>query len=512
MADWSPPEASKEWTPPEAKPADEDVGGETFAKLPKFAQMPARTLVGGAEALGAATTGALSGLGGTVKGIAEGGYPAIPGKAEKIAEEFQRAHTYQPRTQMGKAAVGGLARGAEALSRTGIPQALAPVAGMTGELSQAGRAITPAARAVKDITRPAISRTAALQEGLGTQLGKKTGYFARPEPIASPEGLVSIGEKHAQKLTTKAKELFDARSKEAKVNYDNSLKAAREEQAKGNPFATSPQGQALLDSLENDKYQVAGGQKFLKSDAEINGINRLIQAIKGKTTGGEVTPIGKGKISAGITKKAPTETIQKDVTAMIDELRDLRDVNATGKPHEAYGALDAQYKRDLINKLEKSLYSWNDKYRVADEAYKAASEKLLPFKTRVMSRAMKGEKFDPSDLVASPEELPRIFFKTKDSVAQLKEVTGDPKFVADTAKEYVSTILENKTPEQVKAFAFNENNAGWMQEAGIKDTVQEYANKATKAENRRDIRKKIGYGALGLAIGTGAAGKIGGIF
>ena len=43
-------------------------------------------------------------------------------------------------------------------------------------------------------------------------------------------------------------------------------------------------------------------------------------------------------------------------------------------------------------------------------------------------------------------------------------------------------------------------NTGWLREAGILEPVQEYASKTAKAENRADILKKIGYGAVGAAV------------
>ena len=323
----------------------------------------------------------------------------------------------------------------------------------------------------------------------------------RPAPIAEAEGLEVVGEKGFKLIKDKADKLYSERSKEAEQKYNEAFDAARKTQAKGQPFAISPQGRALLQQLENEKAIIAGGKKFAVGEEQIAGIDRLINAIKGKTVGGETVPVGKGVVSGKLTKQTPSETTEKDIKALVEELRFLRDVDAKGKPYEAYAGLSADYKRDLKSALEKALHSWSDEYRLADEAYKAASQKLAPFRTELMSRALKGEKFDPKSMVKSPEEFGTTFFTDVDGVRQLKAVTQDPAAVAQLGKEYVSSLLANKTPAEVKRFALDAKNSGWMKEAGINDAVQKYAQQVSTAESRQDILKKLGYGAVVGTIG-----------
>lgn len=360
------------------------------------------------------------------------------------------------------------------------------------------------------------AKSAGLGAALGTTLGvagplamkggKAVGEFAgslkSPVPIADVEGLTKVGEKGFNLLQSKAKKLYDQRSTEAEQKYKEAFDAARKAQAQGQPFATSPQGQALLQSLENEKNVVSGGKQFSVGEEQVKGIDRLINAIKGVSTGGQVVPVGSGKVSAGLTKKTPGTTKEKDIKAIVEELRFLRDVDAKGKPYEAYAALDAKYKRDLIKKLESSLYTWNPEYKAADEAYKVASEQLKPFKTDLMSKALKGEKFHPQDLIASPEEFGSKFFKDVDGVRQLKAVTQDPAEVAKLSKEYVASMLADKTPAQIKTFSTDPQNIGWMKEAGIYDDVAKYASQANTAASRQKILSRLGYGVAATAVGT----------
>lgn len=329
-----------------------------------------------------------------------------------------------------------------------------------------------------------------------------------PEPLAPIKDMAQLGEKGFKILKDKAGKLFEARSAEAEQKYEQAFNAARQKQASGQPFASSADGQNLLAKLEQDKRILAGGQEFEKGQEKIAGIDRLINAIKGTTTGGKTVPVGKGLVSSNVNKKTPSKTTEKDIEALVEELRFLRDVDAKGKPYEAYAGLSAEYKRDLKNSLEQALHGWSDEYRAADEAYKAASAKLAPFKTQLMSGALKGEKFNPSDLVKSPEEFGHTFFSDVNGVKNLKEATGDPAQVASLGKEYMASLFSNKTPQQIQAIVRDPKNVGWLKEAGIYNDVEDYAMKATKAAKKEEILSNLKKGAfigVGTALGLGGA-------
>ena len=356
---------------------------------------------------------------------------------------------------------------------------------------------------------PMIAAGGSLVETLGKGVIKSGKELAaslkRPPPIAAAEGLDVVGEKGFDLVKKKAEKLYEARKTEAEEKYSNAYDAARKAQALGQPFATSPQGMSLLQSLEKEKSILAGGKKFARGEEKIAGINRLINAVKGTKTGGErvAKEIPRvGQTPGKIFKTTPAKTTEKDIEAIVEELRFLRDVDAKGKSYEAYASLDANYKRDLISKLESALYDWNKDYRLADEAYKAASKKLEPFKTQLMSNALKGEKFNPKDLVASPEEFGPKFFSDVDGVRQLKEVTQDAAAVNQLGKEYVASLLSNKTPQQIQAFVKDPKNIGWLRESGILEDVTKYANQAEKAASRSEILSNLKKGAI---YGIGAA-------
>jgi hypothetical protein len=405
---------------------------------------------------------------------------------------------------LGGAIAGGYT-GSKLQEKAGqyVPQQVKEATGFTSEQRAAERKAAPKSTFAGEIA-PDVAASIPTLYRLGkfgvTKASDLVSSLKQPKPLADAEGLDVVGEKGFKLLTDKFDDLYKARKAEADTKYNAAFDAARDAQAQGNPFATSPQGQALLQTLESEKTKLSGSKNYLVGEEKIAGINRLIDAIKGVTKGGERTAKEierTARPTAKIYTQTPKKTTEKDIEAVVEELRFLRDVDAKGKPYEAYAALQTEYKRDLIDMLEKSLYQWNNDYRIADEAYRAASQKLEPFKTRLMENALKGEKFDPKSLVASPEEFGPKFFSNVNSVRQLKEVTQDPSSVAQLGKEYVASVLSNKTPKEVKEFAMAAKNSGWMKEAGIYDDVVNYANKASTAANRKEILKKIGYATIG---------------
>jgi len=116
--------------------------------------------------------------------------------------------------------------------------------------------------------------------------------FKKPAAIADAEALDVVGEKGFDLIKKKAEKLYGARSAEADQKYNEAFDAARKAQALGEPFAVSNQGRALIQSLEAEKSVLAGGERFARGEEKIAGINRLIDAIKGKTTGG-IEPVSK---------------------------------------------------------------------------------------------------------------------------------------------------------------------------------------------------------------------------
>ena len=491
MADTTPDWAKKDfptWATERIKTVEEPTLGQEAKAFGKSALESTPGALGGyAGAEAGAALGSMLGPIGTVVGGLGGGLAGYLG-GEYLGEKAGKA----------------------------IPKPVKEATGFTPEQRAEEKRQMPIASTAGALA-PDVAAAAPSLYSLGkfgvTKANELAESLRAPKPIAPAEGLDVVGEKGFKLIQDKAEKLYQARRAEAEQKYNDAFTAARQAQAKGEPFITSKAGKNLIAQLENDKNVIAGREKFGVGEEKVKGIDRLINALKGTTTGGGTAPVGKGLVTSKLTKKLPSETKEKDIQAVVEELRFLRDVDAKGKPYEAYAGLQADYKRDLIKKLENALYEWNPEYKAADEAYKAASAKLQPFKTQLMSGALKGEKFDPKALVKSPEDFGPTFFSDVNGVRQLKEVTQDPTQVANLGKEYVASLLSGKTPAQIKEFASNAKNVPWLKEAGINGEVQQFAQKASTAQTRQNILKGLGYGTavstLGYTFGRPLAQSIG---
>jgi hypothetical protein len=368
---------------------------------------------------------------------------------------------------------------------------------------------TETAEKVGEIAPAAVAGGKGLYDlgRFGFNLAK--GALTAPKALGKEATFTELGTKIESTLKGKKGQEYKARKLDADTNYKEAKDIALAKQGQGNAFAQSPQGQKLIKELEEAKYTYSDGKRFLKSGPEIKAIDHLIEVIKPEVTVSQRTALSTNPFSAKTTYPGVRKETQKGIEALIDELRQIREVNKPGAAATNYDGLSATYRRDLAKLLEgnvkdgKGLYGWSPEYAKADELYKAASKKLEPFETELMRRVLREEKYAPGESVKDVESFATEFFKNGDTVKQLKDATGDPKMVADLAKDYVSTIFSNKTPKEVKAIAFDPKNEGWLRESGIKQLVQDYAERASTVQNKKDVLKYLGYAGAGYT-GTNA--------
>lgn len=463
------PLSPEQWMKTKAPKKDEGFGIE---KVPEAALSSAESLVRGGIAGTVASVPSLLGIPGTIQELTTGktSLPTMERIYTPIAETVKRA----------------IPRISKADERTGGFEAIGEVVGVPVPSRATAKAVEKTAETVRAIRAPA--------------------------PIAERAGLVNIGEKLESKVKGAAGARLEKRAEQAEELYTNALNTARRKQATETSFGLSDQGRAVIQQLEGMKRVAAGDKNFEVAQEKINALNRTIDAVKATVTGGERVPVGKGKVSGRLERTTPTKIKEKDIDSVITELRYLREVNKPGMEFTGYKALDANTRRDIINVLQKGLYDWSPEYARADNAYKAASQSLRPFQTQLMERLLKREKYDPSELAKDTEQFAQQFFNSRDSVKNLKVALQDDAFVNNIAKEYVATLFSNKTPAEIKRYAFDPTNEGWMREAGIYDTVTNFANRAVKSEGYKDIIKRMGIIAGGLGIGFPIASRVGSIF
>jgi len=463
----------------------------------KYVEEP---LYGPAEALTSLGTGMVGGavapLYGVGKSIAAGKYGTPQGvkMAEEQAAKAQEALTYQPRTKTGQAILGGVG----SLGRAIGADNLAVLTPLTPELSAlrappgAMRAATQPLRKAADVTTQPVRAAAG-----------KVGEMVSPkvEPVGDPSGFTSIGQKVQQKVSGAESRALQSRANEADALYTQARDTARALQTE-EPFSESIAGKRLFDELQREKGFSEGGKKFEVGADKVQAIDRLLSALTPKVSGGERQLQGLQQF--GPTKKTTT---YKDVDAVIEELRSLREAYKPGAPKEGYAALESGYRKHLEEMLTQALYDWAPAYEKADQAYREASINLRPFKTQLMQRLLKKEKFSPQELISDTEKFAQEFFDTADTVKQLKSAIKDDVFVKDIASDYFATVVGNKSPEAIRNFVADPKNQGWMQESGILDAAQRFAKQTTKAERADDIKRIIKRGLIGgAAAGLGIKG------
>ena len=102
-----------------------------------------------------------------------------------------------------------------------------------------------------------------------------------------------------------------------------------------------------------------------------------------------------------------------------------------------------------------------------------------------------------------PAQLPGQFFKSRRSVQELKEFSGNPALVESAARRHVGNEISGMTkPEQVRTYL--RNNEDWLQEVpAVRQELSQLADRLQRGETTRSLAR---LGAVGLGAGAGATG------
>ena len=115
------------------------------------------------------------------------------------------------------------------------------------------------------------------------------------------------------------------------------------------------------------------------------------------------------------------------------------------------------------------------------KGYAGASEELQKFGSTAGKKATALDRVDQDKFANDAAGLSAHYFRSQQSVRDLKELTGKPELVAKLARDHVSQELAGKSSNQVAAWA--RKNADWTREVpGLPKAVSDYAAKVAKAE------------------------------
>jgi hypothetical protein len=142
--------------------------------------------------------------------------------------------------------------------------------------------------------------------------------------------------------------------------------------------------------------------------------------------------------------------------------RFLRD-RADGLPAEGFDAIGQIQAGKLARAIEAIQAEFSPGIKTFLEKYKADSEPLRAFKTKIGEQIVGKEEFDWGRSAADAATLGDALFKSKGTVDLLIELTGGDRAAAeDIARSYVADALQNADAKGVRNFLNNKVTRDWI--------------------------------------------------
>jgi len=176
------------------------------------------------------------------------------------------------------------------------------------------------------------------------------------------------------------------------------------------------------------------------------------------------------------------KTFPTSFDALDDVRRRLGDV-AFGKEVEGYSAIGADIARQYYGKISEIQSKFAGKaHDDLQGGYEAASRLLDKYKSQAGKKATAEDRFDPTRFKTDPASLPNSYFSSKQSVADLLELTGgDRALVTQAASDFTARQLRDKNAKGVKDWA--NKNGDWLESLPeVKSKVNAYLSTLERAE------------------------------
>jgi hypothetical protein len=349
-----------------------------------------------------------------------------------------------------------------------------------------------------DITKEAEGRAAARKaEGLTAQqqaeaqaekmrlAGKKTteigaeatkeGQAARAQ-IGQERESSDVGNTLRQKIMSLFGKMTEARSAQyqAQKAIRDAEVAAKEDA--GQLVKDLPEYQSLLEGLRSKLLIGKESQQQKTAPVTETGVLQAYQNI--------YNAVNSRRVQIGIdTNGNPAyKTFPTSFEALDDVRRRLGDV-AFGKDVEGYSAIGADIARQYYGKISEIQSKFAGKsHDELQGGYEAASRLLDKYKSQAGKKATAEDRFDPTRFKTDPASLPNSYFNSKQSVADLLELTGgDRALVTQAASDFTARQLRDKNAKGVKDWA--NKNGDWLESLPeVKSKVNAYLATLERAE------------------------------
>jgi len=226
-------------------------------------------------------------------------------------------------------------------------------------------------------------------------------------------------------------------------------------EAAGNFVQKLPEYESLLKDLREKLLIGKAAQKQKTAPVTEKGVLQAYQNIYDAVTSRKVA-IGINSDGNPVYKTFPTS-----FQALDDVRRRLGDT-AFGKEVEGYSAIGTtiaeKYYKTISNIQSKFAGEAHDKLQ---GDYEIASRLLDKFKSKAGQKVTALDRFDPTRYKTDPASITNDFFKTKQSVSDLLELTGnDLSFVLKSASDHVARELKNKDATGIKNWI--DKNSDWL--------------------------------------------------
>lgn len=203
------------------------------------------------------------------------------------------------------------------------------------------------------------------------------------------------------------------------------------------------------------------------------------------------------------TSTGQREVIQPNIEAIEIERRKLRDI-AQNYGEEGYSGAQRTFAKELADMFETIITMRAPAAENAIRIYREVSEPINRYATALGQRVtQRAGEYLPDVPKMDPAQLPGQFFKSRRSVQELKEFSGNPALVESAARRHVGNEISGMTkPEQVRTYL--RNNEDWLQEVpAVRQELSQLADRLQRGETTRSLAR---LGAVGLGAGAGATG------
>jgi hypothetical protein len=245
-------------------------------------------------------------------------------------------------------------------------------------------------------------------------------------------------------------------------------------------FIDSAKGMPELKlELDTALLRTAKGQAAAKGMAQVtdpgthNSYQRMFEAVTNK------------RAQVGIDAEGnPIYKTFKTSFGAIDQVRRQLGKVAFGKEAEGYDALGQQLAKKWYDKLSKVQQEYaGESQSILQSDYHEAMDGLKSINSRTGQKFTATDKINTEMYVKDAKELPSAFFKSKQSVKDLQELTGDSELVKSESEHHLARELQGKSAQQVRDYMSKPSNQDWISQIpGLADRGAKYAERVQRIE------------------------------